>query len=125
MKNEPPVNDTIAVRGIRAYGKHGANAGERDYMQAFDIDLELEVDLHAARTSDVLTDTIDYAALHERIVGTVRDTSFALLERLGDVLLADIMRDARILAARVTIGKPELLAGATPSVRLHATRSRR
>jgi dihydroneopterin aldolase len=117
--------DTIAVRGIRAYGRHGANVGERDYMQAFDIELELDVDLQAARASDALGDTIDYAALHERLLGIVRDTSYALLERLGDVLLADVMRDPRVLAARVTIGKPELLGGATPSVRLHATRARR
>ncbi len=114
--------DTIAVRGIRAYGKHGANPGERDYMQPFDLEIELGVDLASARASDVLTETIDYAALCDTIVAMVRDRSYRLLERLGDEILRTVMADARIVTASLTIGKPKLLAGATPSVRLHATR---
>jgi dihydroneopterin aldolase len=112
----------IALRGVRAYGRHGANPGERDYAQPFDIEIELEVDLRAARASDALGDTIDYAALHDRILGLVRDRSYALLERLGDEILDDVLRDRRILAATITLAKPELLAGATPVVRLHAKR---
>lgn len=115
--------DTIAVRGIRAYGKHGANPGERDYMQPFDIEIELGVDLQSARASDELSETIDYAALRDTIVAMVRDHSYRLLERLGDEILGVVMADARIATAAITIGKPQLLAGATPSVRLHATRA--
>ncbi|MBD5655666.1 MAG: dihydroneopterin aldolase [Candidatus Eremiobacteraeota bacterium] len=114
--------DIIVLRDVRAYGKHGANAGERDYAQPFDLDLELEVDLSAARASDRLDDTIDYAALHERIVALVRDRSYVLLERLGDEIVADVMRDVRVRAAAVTIAKPKLLAGATPAVRISARR---
>jgi len=117
------VTDSIALRGLRAFGRHGANPGERDRDQPFDIELEIDVDLGAARASDDLADTIDYAAIHERIVTLVREKSYALLERLGDEILRDVMHDERIRAARITIGKPDLLAGATPSVRLHAARS--
>ena len=98
------MSDTIALRGIRAYGKHGANPGERDFMQPFDLEIELDVDLSAARASDALPDTIDYADLHARI-------------------LDDVMADARIAAARLSIAKPNLLAGATPTVILHADRA--
>jgi dihydroneopterin aldolase len=115
--------DSIAVRNIRAYGKHGANPGERDFVQAFDIDLELDVDLRAARASDALADTLDYAALHALVVRTVRERSHQLLERLGDEILAEILRDERVAAARLTLAKPGLLAGATPSVTLHARRT--
>jgi dihydroneopterin aldolase len=114
--------DTIAVRGIRAYGKHGANPGERDFVQPFDLELELDVDLRAARASDELADTLDYAALHALIVRAVRERSYRLLERLGDVILAEILRDERIAAARLTIAKPMLLAGATPAVTVRARR---
>jgi len=115
--------DTIAVRGIRAYGKHGANPGERDFAQPFDIDLEVEVDLSAARASDDLADTLDYAALHALIVQAVRERSHQLLERLGDEILVEILRDGRIAAARLTIAKPRLLAGATPAVTLRVQRA--
>ncbi len=115
--------DTIAVRDIRAYGKHGANPGERDYMQPFDIDIELGVEIARARATDDLVETIDYAALRETIVALVRDRSYRLLEKLGDEILAVVMTDSRIATAAITIAKPKLLAGATPSVRLHAARA--
>jgi dihydroneopterin aldolase len=117
------MNDTIALRGIRAYGKHGANPGERTYVQPFDLELELDVDLSAPRRSDALADTIDYAALHARIVRLVETQSFALLERLGETIVGDVMRDERIVAARLSLAKPGLLAGATPSVTLRADRA--
>ena len=116
------TGDTIAVHAIRAYGKHGANPGERDRIQPFDVDLEIEVDVLRARASDALDDTIDYAALHATVVRLVGERSYRLLERLGDDILCDVMRDERIRAARVTIAKPALLAGATPSVTLRARR---
>ncbi|HTV74340.1 MAG TPA: dihydroneopterin aldolase [Candidatus Acidoferrales bacterium] len=112
------------MRGIRAYGRHGADPGERDRAQAFDIDVELEADLTAARHSDALADTVDYAAVHERIVNIVEQTSFELLERLGEELLRMLLEDRRIAGARVTIGKPLLLHGATPSVTLSAVQPR-
>jgi dihydroneopterin aldolase len=108
--------DSIAVRGIRAYGKHGANLGERDQAQPFDIEVELKADLTRSRSSDMLADTIDYDALHGRIVAIVERTSFALLERLGEEMLHEIKKDERIRAARVCIAKPEILCGATPAV---------
>jgi dihydroneopterin aldolase len=116
------MHDRIALRGVRAYGKHGANPGERDHPQPLDVDLELDLDLSAARTSDALDDTLDYAALHALVTGVVRDRSYRLLERLGDELLREIMHDVRVVAARVTIAKPALLGGATPAVTLHARR---
>ncbi len=117
------MSDGIALRGIRAYGKHGANPGERDHAQAFDLDLELDVDLRAARRSDALADTIDYAALHATIVRLVESQSFALLERLGETIVRAVMRDERISAARLSLAKPRLLVGATPVVTLRADRA--
>lgn len=116
------MSDTITLRDIRAYGKHGADAREREHAQAFDVQVELELDLSAARASDRLEDTLDYAAVYERIVATIRDRSYALLERLADELLAEIMRDERVRAAAITVAKPRLLDGATPSVRVGARR---
>ena len=108
----------IELTGIRVYGRHGANPGEKDVPQPFDIDLRVELDLSAARSSDALTDTLDYGALHRTIVAVVRDTSFDLLERLGQELLDTVLADARVLRAQVRLAKPGLLAGATPAVTL-------
>ncbi|MBV8490857.1 MAG: dihydroneopterin aldolase [Candidatus Eremiobacteraeota bacterium] len=108
----------ITLRNVRAFGKHGANPGERDAVQPFDVDLVLELDTASAQTTDALGDTVDYAAVHARVVDVVGRTSFALLERLAAALLDAILEDPRIQRAEITIGKPGILDGATPSVTL-------
>ena len=45
-----------------------------------------------------------------------------LLERLGDAILAQVMRDSRVIEAALTIAKPGLLAGATPALTLRSMR---
>lgn len=110
--------DVIRLRGIRAYGKHGANPGERDAEQPFDLDVAVYIDLTAASFSDDLGDTLNYDALHRRITGIVQSTSFQLLERLAAEIAKAIFADPRVVSAEVEIAKPELLGGATPSVRL-------
>jgi dihydroneopterin aldolase len=115
--------DRIEVRGIRAWGRHGANAGEQDVAQPFDIDVSFELDLAAARTSDELADTVSYAGVHANVVRIVARERFALLERLGETILGSVMEDARIVRASVSLAKPRLLAGATPVVTLHSERS--
>jgi dihydroneopterin aldolase len=116
--------DTIELRGIRAFGHHGANPGEKNIAQPFDVDVTLEVDLSAARRSDDLRDTIDYSNLHATIVRIIGGRSFSLLERLGQEVLDAILSDGRIMGASVRIAKPQLLAGATPAVTLHGERTR-
>jgi dihydroneopterin aldolase len=101
-----------------AYGRHGADPGERERLQPFDLEVSAEIDLRAAQTSDELSDTIDYAALHARLVRIVATTSYSLLERLAADLLDAVFEDRRVLRAAVTIAKPGILEGATPSVTL-------
>jgi dihydroneopterin aldolase len=116
--------DVIALRGVRAHGRHGANPGEREREQPFDLDVLIEMDLQQAARSDELADTLDYAKLHEQITYVVASTSFMLLERLAGEVLQHIFTDARVARAEVEIAKPALLNGATPSVRLRRENSR-
>ena len=110
--------DVISLAGVRVYGRHGANPGERDAEQPFDLDVRIEIDLTTASYSDELGDTLNYADLHQRVAGIVQSTSFMLLERLAAEILNAIFRDPRVVRAEVAIAKPQLLDGATPSVRL-------
>ena len=116
--------DLIMLRGMRVMGRHGANPGERDVEQPFDIDIDLFADLERARRSDDLRDTVNYDSLHKRVVEVVRTTSFELLERLAGEILETIFAEPPVVRAAVTIAKPQLLDGATPSVRLERERPR-
>lgn len=115
--------ERIELRGIRAWGRHGADAGEQNVPQPLDLELVLEADLRAARASDALADTIDYAKLHAAVVRIVGSERCRLLERLGELILTLVMRDERIVSARVSIAKPHLLSGATPVVTLTSVRA--
>lgn len=123
MKDGPFAS--IELRGVRAWGRHGANAGEQDVPQPLEIDLSLSADVRGARTSDALADTIDYADVHARIVRIVETESHRLLERLGESILDAVMADKRIVMAAVSVAKPGLLAGATPVVTLTKLRPRK
>ncbi len=110
--------DRITLRGVRAYGRHGANPGEREREQPFDLEITLEIDLRAAQRSDELGDTIDYDALRRALVEIVESTSFFLLEALAGALATAVFADARVRRIELSVAKPGLLEGATPSVTL-------
>ena len=110
--------DRIALRNLVVYGRHGANPGERERRQPFEIDLQFDIDLRAAEKSDLLSDTLDYAELHRELKQIVERESFELMERLAGALLEAVFADERVARAELRIGKPSLLDGATPSVTL-------
>lgn len=113
--------DRISLHDVRAYGRHGAEPAERNRRQPFDIDVIAEIDLENPAATDDLTQTMDYAALYDRLVRIVATTSYALLERLASDLLGAVFEDRRVRRARLTISKPGILDGATPSVTLERT----
>ncbi len=108
--------DRITIRGIRAYGRHGADPGERERAQPFEIEVHCLLDARGARENDDLAATLDYAALHRRVVSLVESESHRLLERLAQRLLDLCFDDPRVFEATVKIEKPGLLEGATPGV---------
>ncbi len=97
----PPTVDRISLRGVRAYGRHGARAAERAPAPALRRRRDGRHRSRAARRRPTtLHATIDYAALHARLVAIVATTSYALLERLAGDLLDAVFDDARIARAR-------------------------
>lgn len=110
--------DVIRIDGIRAFGRHGANPGEREDAQPFYITALIELDLQAAEQSDDLKDTLDYDVMRSAIVQIVASTSFRLIERLAGEMLRAVFNDRRVARAEITVAKPNVLEGATPSVTL-------
>ncbi len=92
----------IRLSGIRAQGRHGANAGEREREQPFVVDLDLEV----RDGADELAATADYRVLAERVRARVEDTSFVLLESLAAELARAVAEEDRVVSGRVVVHKP-------------------
>ena len=97
---------TLDLRGIRAAGRHGAGAGERDEPQEFIVDLELEVEARA----DVLEKAADYRELIEIVRKTVETESLVLLETLAGAVADAVRAVPRVRSVRATVHKPEAAA---------------
>ncbi len=120
----PQAREPGAIRlsGMRFWGKHGADARERERDQPIDVDLEISCELDVAAASDALADTVDYSAVYRTCERIVTTQSFALLEALADRIAQVVLEDPRVLAVAVRVRKPRLLDGATPEVELRRRR---
>jgi 7,8-dihydroneopterin aldolase/epimerase/oxygenase len=101
------MTDVIALRGLRARGRHGVYETERVQGQDFVLDVTLEVDLAPAAASDDVADTVHYGHLAERLVAVVGGEPVNLIETLAERLAAVCLADRRVGAATVTVHKPQ------------------
>lgn len=119
------THDRIELRGLRVLGTIGALPEEQVRAQPFEVDVDVEADLHAAGTSDALDDTLDYGALAERIARVVATERHQLLERVAQRLADEILGDARVTSVTVTVRKlrpPVPVDLATAAVTITRTR---
>jgi dihydroneopterin aldolase len=97
--------DRILITGVRALGVHGVLPEEQVRPQPFEVDVELEIDLAAAGTSDALGDTVDYGSVAEAIVRVVSSERHQLLERLATRIGEVCRADPRVTGVSVTVRK--------------------
>ena len=103
--------DVIRIEGFRVETLIGFSDWERSLPQTIELDLELSAPSSLAGVSDRLRDTIDYAAVVERVRDTLSTTRFILLERLCEHI-ADILRgEFRAPWVRVTATKVGIVRG--------------
>jgi dihydroneopterin aldolase len=119
-----PVDDRIALIGLRGHGHHGVLAAERLDGQEFVVDLVLHLDTRVAAATDDLTDTVSYATLARAVMDVIVGEPVALVETLAQ-RVADVgLADRRVDAVDVTIHKPAApvpvpFADVTVTIRRH------
>ena len=113
--------DRVSLLGMVLRTTIGFNPEERMAPRDLEADIRLAVDLRAAGRSDDLADTVDYAALAERLRAVAAAARFRLLESLAEALAAEALADPRVAAAEIALRKPGAVPGATPEVRIFRT----
>jgi dihydroneopterin aldolase len=99
--------DTVALRGLRVRGRHGALAAEKSLGQWFVVDVVLHLDTRAAAAGDDLAATVDYGTLAERVSAVVGGEPVDLIETLAQ-RIADVALEAgAVQAVDVAVHKPE------------------
>ena len=101
----------LKLNGIEVKCVIGERPDEREREQALRVDVELEIADTAAAT-DELADTVDYAALAERIRTALVAAKCRMIERAAKIAYDVCREDAKVLSARVTVTK----SGAVPGL---------
>jgi dihydroneopterin aldolase len=100
--------DGIFIQGLNVHARHGLLDHEAQLGQRFVIDIDLQVDLSDAASSDDIGQTIDYASVVATATEAFLASRHVLLERAA-AAIADGILDVhmRASAVRVTVHKPQ------------------
>lgn len=111
--------DVLSIRGLETECVVGVYPRERGRPQPLSLDIELTVDTEAAASTGKLSRTVDYDLTARALVFLLQSCRFGLLETaahaLAKYLLSEPLpaeRQARVLAVRVGLVKPQALPGA-------------
>lgn len=98
--------DTIALRGLRAYGHHGVFEHERREGQEFSADVTLHVDTRRAAASDDVADTVNYGEVAEAVTAIIAGDPVDLIETLCARIADAVLAFDGVAAVTVTVHKP-------------------
>lgn len=93
------------MKGLREMGVHGVLAEEKESPQAFEVDIEMSVDLRRAGESDDLDDTVDYGVICEEVRRVVSTETYDLIERLAARIAEVCDADPRVVGVVVEVRK--------------------
>jgi len=103
--------DTIFISELRLDVLIGVYEWERRVPQTVQFDLEIALPGARDSTSDRLADTIDYAAVVERIRAMLSKNRHQLLESVAEDIAGIVTREFRSPWVKVTVTKLAALPG--------------
>ena len=117
--------DHVFVEGIKFHGFHGLTKLERQVGVRLSVDVTLELDLERSGRSDRMADTLDYGAVHKKVIEVGRGRSYRLLETFSRTLIDELLE--AFPADRVTVRvrkETPVLDGIVDAVGVQMSRSR-
>ncbi|NEP59004.1 MAG: dihydroneopterin aldolase [Symploca sp. SIO2G7] len=98
--------DCIQLSGIRCYGYTGYLPEEQILGQWFEVDLTIWRDLSASGKSDDIADTLDYRSAIETVKQLVKNSKYALIEKLATAIANAILKLEAVQQVQVRLTKP-------------------
>lgn len=100
------MSDRIFLEAMVFQGTHGVYAEEQDAPQAFEVDVDLALNLQPAGLADDLAQTIDYGAVYDACRQIVESTRFNLIEALAEAIAHELLANYPADEVVVRIRKP-------------------
>ena len=97
--------DIIFLREIRLDARIGVYKREKAITQAVELDLELALPGDRVFKSGKVSDTIDYAAVIQRIRAALVERHYSLVENLAEQVAQIILKEFHAPWVRVSIAK--------------------
>ena len=113
---KPVGADRILISGLHTAAHIGVSEAERAQPMMLRLDVELSLSLRQAGQSDRLADTVDYAAVAQRLRDWCTTSRCRLLEALAETLAMQLLDEFAIAWVRLTVCKEAILDGATAGI---------
>ncbi len=115
--------DKILIRNLELRTIIGLYERERTAKQALILNLELRGDFSRAGKTDSLEGSVNYREVEEQVIALVENSSFHLLEALGEAVAALCLSFPEVVSVKITLDKPGAALRAD-SIALEIERSR-
>jgi dihydroneopterin aldolase len=104
--------DIIFIRELRVDTVIGVYDWERKVRQTVVLDLEMATDITAAAGDDALEQTLDYAAISQRLLDYIGSSEFELVETMAEQVAALVLAEFQVPWLRLRLCKPAAVAQA-------------
>ena len=101
----------VFVNGLELMASVGIFEVEKRYEQRVVVSVDLDVADDYDGVSDRLENVVDYGRIVAAVRALVESRHFHLIETLAERIAEACLADARVLAARIMIEKPDILPG--------------
>lgn len=99
--------DTLILRELHFFGRHGVLPIEAESAQPFSATVELELPLARAGESDRLDQTVDYRTVQKVVRGVIEGSRKHLIETLAESIAVELLRAfPEVRAVSVEVLKP-------------------
>jgi len=117
--------DIIKLTNIVFYAHHGYYEAERELGQRFEVDIEVECDLHDAIKNDDLKSTIDYRHIYSIAKDAFENNKFKLLETVANRIAVQILQSHPVESVLIRVRKPHVpLKGLLDHIEIELKRSK-
>lgn len=120
------AGDSLIVRGMRFYGRHGVLKEEKILGQRFNVDVDVGSDLSVAGRTDQLSDTLNYVRVFQVAKEIVEGPPCNLVEKVAQNIADGVLRELpQAQHVRVRIMKPHVaLPGVLDGIGVEIVRDR-